>query len=467
MTLLGVALGIGIGVWMGLGMSNMYMTFYRFPYMLYHLRPAVAITAGLICAAAALAGTIYSVIRAASVPPAEAMKPAAPAKYSVSIVERLGLRRLLSQPTRMIVRNIERRPLKALLSVVGIAAACGILLMSGFYRDATDFMVDVQFKIAQRDDVTVTFNEPTSARVLYSLGSIEGVQYTEPYRSVPARLRFGHRSYRTSVQGRPPGGSLNRLLDEELKPFEAPPGGLVLTDHLAEILQIRPGDMLTIEVLEGRRPVLQVPLAGAVKEFVGVAAYMQLPALNRLMMEGPAVSGAYLSVDARNRQALYDELKQMPRIAGATVRERALQSFYETIAQQMLIFAFFNTLLAGSISFGVVYNSARIALSERSRELASLRVLGFTRGEITYILLGELAVLTLAALPLGFLFGRALCGFVASNTQTDLFRIPMVIHPASYAWAATIILVSALISSVIVKRRLDRLDLVAVLKTKE
>ena len=466
-TLLGVALGIAIGMWMGIGMSNMYMTFYRFPYMLYHLRPQVALTAGLISAGAAVAGTIYSVVRAAGVPPAEAMQPAPPARYRVSIVERLGLRRILAQPTRMIVRNIERRPVRSLLTVVGIAMSCGILLMAGFYRGSVDFMVDVQFRISQRDDITITFNEPVSRRVLYSLVSLEGVEYAEPFRYVPARLRFGHRSYRASIQGRPPGGTLNRLLDDKLRVFEPAPGALVMTDHLARILGVRPGDMLTVEVLEGRRPVLQVPVTGVVKEYIGVNAYMQLPALNRLMKEGPLVSGAYLSVDPRHQAAIYAELKQMPRVAGAAVREQALRSFYETMANQMLLFAFFNTLLAGSISFGVVYNSARIALSERSRELASLRVLGFTRGEISYILLGELAVLTLAALPLGFLFGNALCRFLVANTQTELFRVPFVIDDGAYAWAASVILISALVSSVIVKRRLDRLDLVAVLKTKE
>jgi putative ABC transport system permease protein len=463
----GVAGGIAAGAWLGRGLSNMYMDYYRFPFLLYELRPGVALTAGLVSAAAAVLGTVYSVIRAALQPPAEAMQPAPPARYRVSLVERAGLARWMAQPTRMIIRNVERRPIKALLSVIGIAFACAILIVGGFFNDAVDYMVDIQFKLAQREDVTVTFFEPAPHKVTYALDSLAGVEYAEPFRTVPARLRFEQRSYRTGIQGMPSHSKLHLLLDQQLQPVELPPEGVVLTDYLAKILTVRPGDMLTVEVLEGNRPVRQVPVAGLVSEYVGVSAYMQLPALNRLMREGDAVSGAYLTTDSRYQQRVYSELKEMPRVAGTSVREKALENFYETMAKQMLTFALFNTLLAGTIAFGVVYNSARIAFSERCRELASLRVLGFTRGEISYILLGELALLTLAALPVGCLIGRVMCAYMIRSMQTDLFRIPLIIASKTYSFAATVVLVSALVSGLMVKRRLDHLDLVAVLKTKE
>jgi putative ABC transport system permease protein len=463
----GVAMGVAAGMWLGRGMSAMYMEFYRFPFMLYHLRPQVALTAALVSAAAALLGAFHSVYRAARLPPAEAMQPAPPARYRPGLIERFRAARRLSQPTRMILRNLERRPVKALLSVLGIACACAILVVGMFFGDAVDHMIDIQFRLSQRDDITVTFVEPSSQKALYSLGSLPGVGLVEPYRTVPARLRYGHRTYRTGVRGVPPSAVLYRLLDQRLRPVELPPEGVVLTDHLAKILEIRPGDLLTVEVLEGARPVRQVPVAGLVREYIGVMAYMQLPALNRLLREGPAVSGAYLTTDPPLRQRIYAELKKMPRVAGAAVREKALQNFNQTMARQILIFAFFNTILAGTIACGVVYNSARIALSERNRELATLRVLGYTRGEISYILLGELSFLTLAALPVGCLLGRALGTVVLRNMQTDLFRIPLIIEPSTYSFAVTVVLVAAVLSGLLVRRRLNQLDLVAVLKTKE
>lgn len=465
--LLGVAIGIGLGIWMGKGMGNLYMQYYRFPFMLYLLKPSVAVTAALISVAAAVAGTMFSVLAATRIPPAEAMQPAVPPKFRPTLIERMGITRKLAQPTRMIIRNIGRRPAKALLTVIGIAFACGIVVIGGFYQDCIDYMVSIQFRYAQQDDISVTFVEPTPARSMYSLRQTPGIGVVEPFRTVPAQLRFEHRSYRGAIRGIPENNSLYRLLDMRLNPVEMPPDGVVLTDYLARMLGIRPGDMLTVEVLEGERPVRNVPVVGLVQEFIGVSGYMRIDALNRLMREGGAISGVYLTTDRESRSRILDELKEIPRVVGASVRENSLRNFYETMARQMLIFVFINTLMAMTIAFGVVYNSVRIALSERSRELASLRVLGFTLGEISYILLGELALLTLAAIPLGCLIGRALSEFMVKNLETELYRVPAIIFPKTYSFAATVVVIAAVLSGFAVARKLSRLDLVAVLKARE
>ncbi len=465
--LLGVAIGTGLGIWMATAMGNLYMQYYRFPFMLYLLKPSVVLAACGISLAAAIAGTLVSVLKAAGVPPAEAMQPAAPPRFRPTLLERLGVVGRLAQPTRMILRNISRRPVKSLLTVIGVAFACGIVVIGGFYRDCIDYMVSIQFRYAQRDDITVTFVEPSSHRAAYSLRQKPGVNVVEPFRTVPADLVFEQRSYRGSIRGIPENNSLYRLLNTQLDLVEIPPEGIILTDYLADMLDIRPGDILTVEVHEGERPVRQVPVVGVVKEFVGVSAYMRLDALNRLMREGAAISGVYLTADRDARSALLEDLKDMPRVAGASMRENALKNFYDTMARQMLVFVFINTLMAMTIAVGVVYNSVRIALSERRRELASLRVLGFTLGEISYILLGELAILVLAAIPIGCLIGRGLSEIMVNNLETELFRVPAIIFPKTYSFAATVVLLAALGSGLVVARQLARLDLVSVLKARE
>lgn len=465
--IIGLSGGFGVGTWLGNSLGRIYMEFYRFPHWLYEPQPLVGLNAGLILFASALIGTFTAIRRAVNLPPAEAMRPEAPARYRRSILDHLGIWRFLSQPTRIIIRNIERQPVKSFLSMTGIAAACAIMIAGTFTTDAVDFMVDVQFRLSQRQDMIVTFTEPTSLNALFALKRMEGIQDGEGFRTVPARLRYGHRQYRTSIQGVADGGRLYRLLTRSLKPVRLPGEGIVLTDYLAALLSVRPGDPLTVEVLEGSRPVREIPVVQVIPEYIGMNAYMELDSLNRFMREGHALSGAYLTVDALHQERLYRELVEMPRVAGTVVRRNEIRNFYDTQAEFLLFFVFVASILAGFIAFGVVYNSARIALAERRHELASLRVLGYTRGEISYIFLGELAFLTLPAIPFGFLLGRGLCLLVARSLESDLFRVPVVLEPATYSLAATVVVVSAFLSGVMVRRKLDHLDLVEVLKAKE
>jgi putative ABC transport system permease protein len=465
--LIGVAGGILVGVWFGRGLGRIYMEFYRFPYLIYELKPSMVMTAVLISIASALIGTLHSVWKAAKLPPAEAMRPEPPAKYRKSIFEHIRLWHMLSQPTRIIIRNIERRPIRSLLTIFGIALSCAGVIAATFFQGAMDFMVNIQFKQSQKEDMTVTFIEPTSRKALHELKGLNGVEYVEVFRSVPARLRFQQRSYQTSIRGIEPDNHLHFLLDTYLKPIDVPPDGIVITDYLGNILGVKPGDILTVEVLEGSKPIRQVPVVGLVKQYIGIMGYMDLFALNRMMREDHTISGAYLTVDSHHQPEIYRTLVEMPRVAGTFVREDEIRNFYETQAEALLFFTFVATLLAATIAFGVVYNSARIALSERSRELASLRVLGYTRTEISFIFLGELGLLTLTAIPIGFFIGRGMSAYLAKAIESDLFRVPVLVEPATYSLAATVVVASACLSGLIVRHRLDHLDLVGVLKTKE
>ncbi|SDB26509.1 putative ABC transport system permease protein [Desulfonatronum thiosulfatophilum] len=465
-SLFGLALGVAAGGWLGQQLAEIYRDFFRFPYLEYHISPRVITIGAVVTLAASLLGALFAVRKAVGLPPAEAMRPEPPPVFRITLVERLGLQRFLAQPTRMILRNMERRPLKTLLSMAGIGLACGILMVGRFQEGSVDYLIKVQFGLAQRDDLTVTFIEPTSRRVLHDLEALPGVYLAEPMRVAGVRLHRGHASHRTTIQGLAEDGDLFRILDEDLRVIAVPPEGLVLGDYLAEILDVRIGDSVEVELLEGRRERLTVPVTGMVREFTGASAYMRLDALNRILREGSAVSGAYLAVDPEFRGEVLRRLKDSPRVAGVTDRQAAILNFYDTMADMVLTFAFFSTLLAGSIAFGVVYNSARIALTERSREMASLRVLGFTRGEIGFILLGEMAVLTIAAIPVGFLIGIGLIAYIVQGIDSELYRIPMILEPRIFSFAATVILVASAVSWLVVARRLKNLDLVGVLKSR-
>lgn len=464
---IGAAIGSALGLWIERAMGEIYLQFFRFPVLDHSFEPGVVLTAVLLTAGASLLGVIGAVRRAVRLPPAEAMRPPAPPTYQPTLVERIGLQGLFDQPTRMILRNLERQPIKSLLTMVGIAASCAILIMGLFFGDAFDYVVEAQFEVAQREDVTVMFTEPTSTKALHELASMEGVQHAEPFRSAPVRLHHEHRTQEIAVEGVPPKPYLRRVIDADLRPIPIPDEGIVLTERLAENLDVGPGDEIRAEVQEGARPERSVPVVGTAQEFIGMAAYMSLDAMHDLVGEGPALSGVFLLVDGDRQDELMNVLHDRPQVASVVSQDRVIQAFRETSAESLLVFTFVLSIFAAIIAFGVIYNSIRITLSERDRELASLRVLGFTRGEISYILLGEMAILTLLAIPIGFGVGALASAGIAASLQTDMFYIPLVLERDTFALAAAVVLGSAAASALIVRRRLNNLDLIGVLKTRE
>ncbi len=464
---IGVSLGTALGRWMAAGLTGIYVQFYRFPTVELALSPDVIFLAIAVAGGAAIAGTLVAVAMAMSLPPAEAMRPEPPATFRPTIVERLGLQRFIPPIARMILRQLERHPVRAGLSALGIATAVAVVVLGRFTTDAVEYLMQFEFEIAQRHDVSVGFVEPVQGRVIHDLAALPGVLAVETQRAAPARIRHRHRSRLTSIQAMDHHPQLMRVLDEQEQPLQLPEQGLVLSHALARRLDVRPGQTVTVEIQERHRPVLELEVAGLIHQYTGLTAFMSRRALNDAMREDRLVTGGAMRVDMARLDELYHQLKRTPGVASVTVRRATLQNFDDTIAETQRQFRSFNLAFAVVIAFGVVYNTARVSLSERSRELATLRVLGFTRAEISRILLGELAVLTLLALPLGMVLGYGFAAFAAWGFETDMFRIPLVISRRTYGFAAVTVLLAAAASGLVVRRRLDRLDLIGVLKARE
>lgn len=467
--LLGTSLGLGLGYGLGRLFTQFYGRYYQFPAMAYQASVGVMAGAIAVSLGAALAGAYQAVSAVVGLPPAQAMAPEPPARFQTTLIERLGLQPWLSPPWRMVLRNLERRPLQALLSMVGIALGVAMLVVGRYFSDGIALIIDRQFYQVQRHDLTLVFQQPLGERVTYDLAHLSGVMQVEPFRTVPARLRLEQRSRRVNLTGLTNPSTLQQLLDDQGHSRPLPPQGLLLTTKLAELLGVEVGQTLVLEVLEGERPVRSVLVVGLVDELVGLAAYMDRYALSALLGEAPSLSGAYLRVEAPALPSLYRQLKQMPAVASVAQRQTALNQFKSTIAATSGVMNSVIILFAVIIAAAVIYNSARIALSERQRDLATLRIIGFTQGEILLILLGEQALITLAALPLGSLMGYGLAWWLNQSPaqNTEVVRVPFIIEPDSYLFAALVTLLAATASGLVVGRQLQRLDLVAVLKTRE
>ena len=464
---LGLAVGGLLGRWMGRSLAGVYTMFYDFPVFVFEDDPRVYAIVAAITVAAVGGGAAAAVRRAARLDPAMAMTPPAPPDYSRAAGTIITGLRFIDQQTRMVLRQIVRFPGRSAFTMAGVAVSGALLISTLFFMDAMDEMIRVYFNVANRHDVQVSFNEPRSRKAWFELMGAPGVLYAEPYRAAPARLRYGHREKRAAVTGQPTGAQLARMVDRAKKPVTPPPGGLVLSRDLAEELQVAAGDTVEVEVAEGRRPILHLPVAQVTDTFLGSGAIVRLEDLNRLLKEGAVLSGANLVVDAAATDALYAELKRRPAVAGVLLQRVAEANFTELMDQSIGLTVWVYTAFAGLIAIGVVYNTVRISFAERQRELASLRVLGFTRGEVSYILLGEIAFLTLIALPIGALLGTGMAWALAQAMSSDLFRLPFIIHPGTYGYAGVVVLFVTAASALLVRRQLDRMDLVAVLKSSD
>lgn len=460
----GLVLGAVLGTWLGRGLAGMYQRYFVFPFL--EFRGGIdAYLAGVAATLlAVLLGAALAVGRAARLTPAEAMRPPAPTDYA-------GSGRLAAfapdEPSRMVLRNLFRRPLRTALTVAGIASALALYIASASASDNVDRMVELTFGKAERSDLIVTFAEPRDARALHELERLPGVLRVEPFRVAGARLIRGQRSVREALSGSLPGADLSRLVDLDGRLVEPRAAGAVISSRLARLLAAATGDRIRVEVTEGERQSFDLVVAAVIDTPLGSSARVDTALLNRLLREGATLSGAYLAVDAHQRDRVFGLLKETPLVAGVTSQAAIKQGVRDTVAEQMGIVTLFNTGFAALITLGVVYNSARISLSEHARDLASMRVLGFRRGEVGFVLLGELGLLTLLALGPGVLLGIALSRYISQQFSADLYTIPAGYNPQTLAEGVLVVLVAAAGTALLIRSRVDRLDLVRALKTRE
>ncbi len=467
MVAIGTVLGWLGGIFLGHRIVDMYHLFFRFPELNFRLDRSALALALLVCAGAAAVGVFGAVRRAARLPPAEAMRPEPPANYRPALVEKTGVAHLLSHTFRIAVRNVERKPMQALFTVAGLALATGILIVPNAFRDGVSEVMDFQWDVLERQDVDIGLTEPSSISVRHRFEQLPGVVSVEPFRYAFARLRFGNRSRQIAIQGMPADGALGRVVDFQTKEIPLPPHGLIVSAKLAEVLGARVGDELIVEVLEGKRPVRTVPLVALAQDFAGVAAYMDLQALNRLLGEGDIISGAGVTLDGARRSEFYRSLKEVPRVSWLAIKDSLRANFRKTTAASIGLIQTIYLVFATVVAFGVVYNNARISLAERARELATLRVVGFSRREVGGVLVTELVILALIAVPIGLLLGTGFATAILKQVNTETVRLPLVLTLGNYSFAVLVVTIASALSALFVLRKLNQLNLVGALKAPE
>lgn len=459
------ALGVAAGTALGAYLTSIYVDFFRFPLLTFALDPA-AVAAGFALAAGASALGVLGSLRAVTdLRPAEAMQPESPERLRPTLMARLGARRIPIR-WRMAIRALEGHPWRSALSALGIGTSAAILVVSTFALDAVEHMIDHEYAAGQRFDLSVTLNEPVAEAGLHAFRGTLGGDATlnaEPLRAVAARISSRQIVRTTAIVGLEPNAELQRPLNRQGRPVDIPPEGLLISQHFADILGVRAGEQLHVQLLEGRRNAAWVPVTSVYSGYIGLGAYMQRDALNRLAADGHLISAVLVRENPTLSTELQQQLRRSPAVATVASKRGMLAAFRAMIAQNINRITLLHAAIAGVIAFGVVYNTARVAFAERRRELATLRVIGFSRAEVTRMLLSEIALLTSVGVAVGLVIGRAMAWWLVHTLQTESYAMPLVISPRTYAFAAVVTIIAASFSAWAVRQGVARLDLLSTL----
>lgn len=464
---LGVCLGWASGAWLSSGMSQLYARFFDFPWLVQPHAIDVFAIAGLIGLASAAIGALRAAWSAAALAPAVAMSPPAPPAFRRGFLDAASGWLGLPQTAMMVLRGIVRWPLRAAFTSLGLSLGVAILVASNFMLDSLDAVIDTSFFKSNRQHATLILAHERPLSAVADTRHLPGVLAVEPQFDLPVTLSVGQREKKLAITARPLGGDLARTLDVEENPVPLPEQGVLLSAKLAAYLGVRPGDMVRVTLSGLREGEMVLPVAAVTQQYIGIGAYMRLDALAALLGEAPRVTSLNLWINPNELSELETALKSMPALATTVMLTDVRKSFQDTISENVRINTVLFLTISALITVGVAYNGARIQLSERARELASLRILGFTRAEVSTILLGETAVLALIAQPLGWLIGGWIAWAMMAGFDSDLYRIPLVLTAQNFASASLVTLTAVTAAALLVRRRLDRADLIAVLKTRE
>lgn len=464
---LGIALGWGFGWWIADAMIGLYGDFFRFPFILRDYGSNALVVSALLAAATVTLGALRAVWASLKLPPAEAMRPPAPPSFARGFADRMIEAAHLRQTSVMVIRSIIRWPGRAFGTILGVAASVGVLVMSYFMFDSVDLLTGSIFGTANRQDISLALAGPRNERAVQDAAHLPGVQWAEGEYLMPVRLIHGRAERLSVLRGHFAGAELARLVDDRGAVVSLPREGVVLPRLLANALQVSVGAPLRIEMLAAPRGVLTLPVTAIIDQGMGQEAHIAAPALFAAMQTAPQVTTLHIAVDENHRAALNQAVKSTPAIAGLTDWAEVRRQFDATLAENLVISVTIYTAIGLLIAIGVIYNAARIQLARRSHELATLRVLGFSRLEVAYVLVGEMMVLTLLALPLGWVMGYGLSVGLVGAMSTDLIQLPFQITRRTYALASIAVFVASLAAVLLVRRRLDHVNLVTALKARE
>ncbi|HMV45042.1 MAG TPA: FtsX-like permease family protein [Leptospiraceae bacterium] len=457
--------GIIIGLILGTAWTRLYGEYYRLPNLEFSSDFNYSFLGFCIGMISALFGSQSAVKSVVKLEPAQAMRPPVPIYFGTGVLE--NILKKFSAQNRMILRTFLFKKKRFLLGSLGISSAILISITGLFWKDAVFYMMDTEFNLVTREDVSIFFFTPVPYRAVQEIENLPEVFRAEGYRIVPVKFRNGARTYESAIQGYSEDSHLRKILSKENYFIQIPKNGIILNEVIAKKLEVKTGDSILAEVLEGNRPKLNFKVTGVISEILGMGAYTDFHFLHSSLGQEKSLTFISLQSDKNAERKLLEKIKKFPKTYGVFTRSSMLRGLREVMERSVLISALILGIFASVISVGVIYNTMIVSLSEKSWELASLRILGLTRREVFWILVSELILQIIIAIPIGCVLGYWFSWLLMQTTSTEAFQIPLIILPATYITSVGIALIASFVSFYILWRKVKTLDLISVLKLRE
>jgi len=466
----GAVLGAALGLAFASVFSDLYAQFFNLPRTIGGVNGRALLYGFVLSLSVGAAAGLAASRGVVRIDPAEAMRPEPPRGGGRVFLERwTGVWRRLAPEWKMSVRTVLRNRVRSAVTLIGVVFAVGLRVSAFFMRDSVDFMIQEHYFRQQRYDHLVRFTSPVRQAELGAISRIGGVIKVEPLFELPVRIHFSGRSEEDLLLGLPPAPTLKEMVGEDGKRLEVPEEGILLSRRAAEKLGVKPGDRVVVETLlpQGPSRRAEVKVAGINTQLIGSASCAGLSQANRILREQDLVSGAMLRVDPGAARAVERELGRMTGVSAVLSREKELAGFSQNL-DSLLYSVGIMVAFAAFLGFAIVYNSAAISFAERKRELAALRVLGFSTREVSSLLFKENVLQTAAGILLGLPFGRLMAGaFMQAAGTSDLYTLPVVVYPLTYGLSALGGAAFVMVAHRLAVRGIGRLDLVETLKTKD
>ncbi len=462
----GSALGSLAGIKLGGALTRYYLVFFNVPVLQIKTYVSVIIIGILMSVVFCGIAGLNAAKRVLKIAPAEAMRPVAPIEgkkwWGERILPFIGSMKI---SWRLTFRNMWRNKKRTIFTVSAISMTVGLMISILMMLDSVDYLFEMAFGDALSYDYKVAFTTDVHQDIVNDLSEFEEITYVEPIAEYPFRLKNGWREKNTMIMGIERNSRVYHLSGLNGGRIDVPREGILLTEGLAESLGVKRGDMLTIEALNKPGIERQVTVKGLVEEYMGGSGFMELDVLNGVLQEGSTINNALINLRYNSGNFVRD-IEGMAYVQSVREPDDMVKQYNEYMG---LMYAYIGVIITLSciMGFAIIYNTTTISIMERKRELASLRIMGFTNKKVSELIFNENTAVSVMGLIVGMPLGRFMGVQMLNYVPEDMMSLPLVIFPKTYVLAAVTVALFVILAQMANMRRISRMDLVEVMKSRE